>query len=266
MGKLRLRSRAVYSATDSTSRTIAKDLITHLLCVDPAERYTIDEFLAHPWCNESAAPAPPATPAAELQRLRAQYDMPLDSPLLQSMRGGRAEGHRSPGLATLKEAFDVTYAVHRMEEEGARRRAYNGPGGSGARGFLNGLNEVDEDEEDAAERAVVDDAAARRRQAAKVAPPVVHVGAALKQPTGGAMAQQGRHAERSAVGAGGAAGRARHGRAGYAHGGGGFELDLGNATLIGRRHRKGGVEPSPLGKVAPMLADPPGSPMRGVEG
>jgi len=27
----------------------AKDLITHLLCVDPRQRYDIDEFLAHPW-------------------------------------------------------------------------------------------------------------------------------------------------------------------------------------------------------------------------
>jgi serine/threonine protein kinase len=31
----------------------AKDLITHLLCVDPAQRYTIDEFLAHPWIKVS---------------------------------------------------------------------------------------------------------------------------------------------------------------------------------------------------------------------
>lgn len=30
---------------------IAKDLITHLLCVDPTQRYSIDEFLAHPWMN-----------------------------------------------------------------------------------------------------------------------------------------------------------------------------------------------------------------------
>jgi serine/threonine protein kinase len=26
-----------------------KDLIEHLLCIDPESRYTIDEFLAHPW-------------------------------------------------------------------------------------------------------------------------------------------------------------------------------------------------------------------------
>jgi len=138
----------------------AKDLITHLLCVDPGERYTIDEFLAHPWCHAAPAPPPPATPAAE----RLPFDnRPLDSPLLHSVRG-RPDG-RSPGLATLKEAFDVTYAVHRMEEEGARRRAYNGPGGAGARGFLHELNEDDEEEEEMHERAVVDDARRKHQQA-----------------------------------------------------------------------------------------------------
>jgi hypothetical protein len=35
------------------------------------------------------------------------------------------------GLLHLKEAFDITFAVHRMEEEGARRRAYKGRGGAG---------------------------------------------------------------------------------------------------------------------------------------
>lgn len=70
----------------------------------------------------------------------------MDSPLLHAVRGGR-DG-RSPGIASLKEAFDITYAVHRMEEEGARRRAYKGRGGAGPAGFLAGLNEDDEDPSD----------------------------------------------------------------------------------------------------------------------
>jgi serine/threonine-protein kinase RCK2 len=70
----------------------------------------------------------------------------LDSPLLHAVRGGR-DG-RSPGIASLKEAFDITYAVHRMEEEGARRRAYKGRGGAGRAGFLVGLNEEDDEELD----------------------------------------------------------------------------------------------------------------------
>ena len=70
----------------------------------------------------------------------------MDSPLLHAVRGGR-DG-RSPGIASLKEAFDITFAVHRMEEEGARRRAYKGRGGAGRAGFLAGLNEDDENMSD----------------------------------------------------------------------------------------------------------------------
>src|SRR5260221_8557650 len=80
---------------DVNTITLAKDLITHLLCVDPAQRYTIDEFLTHPWCNAAPAPLPPPTARADVH--------PLDSPLLHAIRGGR-DG-RSPGLASLKEAF-----------------------------------------------------------------------------------------------------------------------------------------------------------------
>nr|GAT53993.1 predicted protein [Mycena chlorophos] len=137
----------------------AKDLITHLLCVDPAQRYTIDEFLAHPWCNAAPAPPPPPTP---------YLGQPMDSPLLSAAKG-RAEG-RSPGIATLKEAFDVTYAVHRMEEEGARRRKYKGRGGAGARGFLGGLNEDDEEdfaEDDSGKKGIADGRAGPRDRGGK---------------------------------------------------------------------------------------------------
>lgn len=186
--------------------------------------------------------------------------MPLDSPLLQSVRGGRGEGGRSPGLATLKEAFDVTYAVHRMEEEGARRRAYNGPGGAGTRGFLQGLNEVDEEEEEAAERAVVDDVAARRHQQQAV---YGQDGVRAREPQAGGAG--GSRAGRFA-GGGAKVRRAPAPAQQPSPGGNGFALDLGNATLIGRRHQR--VKPSPLGKespVTPTFADSPGSPMRGVE-
>ncbi|KAF9076358.1 kinase-like domain-containing protein [Rhodocollybia butyracea] len=190
----------------------AKDLITHLLCVDPSQRFTIDEFLAHPWINAAPAPPPPPTPYM-YSNLPSAY-APLDSPLLSAARGGRAEG-RSPGIATLKEAFDITYAVHRMEEEGARRRKYNGRGGAGARGFLTGLNEDDED---------------------------------LDEPT---------ESSRKAAGSN----RTRKGA--------GFELDMDAATLLGRRHNRGGkgTFSSPLaGKVTTSIAEEgpldPGSPMR----
>ncbi|KAI0321860.1 kinase-like domain-containing protein [Amylostereum chailletii] len=170
----------------------AKDLITHLLCVDPAQRYTIDEFLAHPWCTAQAAPPPPPTPRSEI---------PLDSPLLSAARGGR-DG-RSPGIASLKEAFDVTYAVHRMEEEGARRRAYKGRDGAGLAGFLSNLNEDDEEEEDI--------------------PPSVRaqVQASLRDNN----LSDGRAGQRDAP-------RRKNNQ--------GFELTMDGATLLGRRHQRGG--------------------------
>jgi serine/threonine protein kinase len=168
----------------------AKDLITHLLCIDPAQRYTIDEFLAHPWCNAAPAAPPLPTPRAD--------NLPLDSPLLHSVRGGR-DG-RSPGIASLKEAFDITYAVHRMEEEGARRRAYKGRGGAGQAGFLANLNE---DDEDASE----DEVPARQIQA-----------------------PQKQHQSREAYD-----GRAGQRDAPRRHGNKPFELSIDGATLLGRR-------------------------------
>lgn len=239
----------------------SKDLISHLLCVDPTQRYTIDEFLAHPWCYETAAPLPAPTPAA------VNRGMPLDSPLLASVRGGARDG-RSPGLATLKEAFDVTYAVHRAEEEGARRRR-----GGAANGFLHNLNEEDEDEEDTETitrkygpevgRAVDE---RRNQQAAEAAQQPAQQPAKQQQQQqySGSGGADKRLAE-SELYQGGRAGPRDQGTA-KRRNGGGFDLDMNNATLLGRRHKRA-VEPSPLGRFVQHqdqggVLDVPGSPMR----
>ncbi|OJT13392.1 Serine/threonine-protein kinase srk1 [Trametes pubescens] len=209
----------------------AKDLITHLLCVDPAQRYTIDEFLAHPWVT--AAPAP--TQATPFSRLRA----PLDSPLLADARGGIREA-RSPGVAQLKEAFDITYAVHRMEEEGARRRAQKG---GANRGFLQNLNESDEEED-----------------IPKQAPTGTGAKVAAKRAVQGGDAYDGRAGQRD---------RGRRTGDGPKP----FELDLDGATLLGRRHKRGvdggvgtyGGSPLALGTTSSPEDHPtetPMSPMR----
>ncbi|KZT74429.1 Pkinase-domain-containing protein [Daedalea quercina L-15889] len=214
----------------------AKDLITHLLCVDPAQRYTIDEFLAHPWCNAAPAPPPPPTPLPA--------NMPLDSPLLAAARIGEAHGMRSPGLAQLKEAFDVTYAVHRMEEEGARRRAQKG---GANRGFLNNLNEDDEEEEQ-------QPTITRRAQPQQQGAGQAGVGAGAKAAAKRAVAD----------GYDGRAGTRDRGRNRQQP----FELDMDGATLLGRRHKRvvgpGFDVSSPLGRVLQQpkdLIDVPGSPM-----
>ncbi|KAL1413592.1 MAPK-activated protein kinase Srk1 [Vanrija albida] len=208
----------------------AKDLITHLLCVDPAQRYTIDEFLAHPWIKQGP-PAPSTTS-------RPHAAAPTDSPLMASIRAGNREG-RSPGVGQLKEAFDITYAVHRMEEEGARRRAYNAAGGSG---FLNALNEDDEEED-----AQVQLEEAKRRHGEAVARQIdQHRAKAAANAAAGVKDPVVTHY----VGRGGANRREAEsvlydGRAGTRDRGRGsknvFELDINNATLLSRRQKKPGA-------------------------
>jgi hypothetical protein len=178
--------------------------------------------------------------------------MPMDSPLLASVRAGNREG-RSPGISALKEAFDVTYAVHRMEEEGARRRAYNGPGGAGTRGFLQGLNEDDEEQDEAAQ---VEEA--RRKHGEAVARQIEqHRGRAAANAAAGVTEQPVQHyvgrgganrREAEAVLYDGRAGQRDRGKGGKSAG---FELDMGNATLLGRRGKK--TEASPLSQ-APTTA------------
>lgn len=228
----------------------AKDLITHLLCVDTSQRYTIDEFLAHPWCNVKD-PVPDLS-SADIALAKAS-EMPLDSPLLQSMKKGTGvRGMMSPGINQLKEAFDVTYAVHRMEEEGQRRR------GAGGQQSLQGLtlNEADEDMEKEHDVRQVQSAAKRHGQAQEQ-----HY-----QGRGGAdrkLAEADLYDGRAGQRDRGTNTASRNKRA--------FELNMGNATLLGRRNKATPVAPNPdSGSIGQILDKTqhgahgmvPGSPMR----
>lgn len=214
--------------------------------MDPAQRYTIDEFLAHPW-SSTAAPLPTPTPSFA-------RTPPLDSPLLTAAHGG-IESARSPGLATLKEAFDITYAVHRMEEEGARRRAYNGRGGAGPRGFLHGLNEDDEDGV-ADDETILKEARHRRGQANGGAPPDTKVVTGRKADFSSAPAIV--NVVDKSLWDGRAGTRDRGRRTGASKG---FELDIDNATLLGRRNKR--AEPKVVAqRVVAQTIISPGSPMR----
>ena len=140
----------------------AQDLVSHLLTVDPEKRYTIQQFLNHPWIRQSAeetyaaADAPPlATPLHVRQR---EYGFsqkhngpspePLSAQLLETPGGGqRRMDFRSPGAVNLREVFDVSYAVHRAEEEGKRRK--NFPQGYRGAAGINGLNALNEDDDEA---------------------------------------------------------------------------------------------------------------------
>ncbi|KAL2447495.1 Serine/threonine-protein kinase srk1 [Exophiala dermatitidis] len=136
----------------------AQDLVSHLLTVNPEKRYTIDEFLAHPWIRNTSEPtyaaadAPPlATPLAVRQKQWAQAgNVPADAYALGTpVTPGKRADFRSPGALNLREVFDVGYAVHRQEEEAKRRKNFKqGYRGAGMPGGLNPLNEDDDAEEE----------------------------------------------------------------------------------------------------------------------
>ncbi|KAE8133035.1 kinase-like domain-containing protein [Aspergillus pseudotamarii] len=139
----------------------AKDLISHLLTVDPEQRYSIKEFLAHPWIRgsdeetQAATDAPPLTtplPSARQQPLdafaadQAPY-APASARLLDQPSAGleRPMDFRSPGAINLREVFDVGYAVHRQEEESKRLKTSRGRGANPTTAFQSALNPLNED-------------------------------------------------------------------------------------------------------------------------
>jgi hypothetical protein len=172
----------------------------------------------------------------------------LDSPLLASMKkGGNPRSMMSPGINQLKEAFDVTYAVHRMEEEGARRR------GAAGQKALQGVALNEEDEEEDTNMQVR--GAAKKYGDATASAIEKHSEKAARSSTKAASSQQASNAAAAQQyqGRGGADRKLAEaalyeGRAGTRDRGNGrnkrgFELNMGNATLLGRRN-KGGVNPS----------------------
>ena len=122
-----------------------------------------------------------------------------------------------------------------MEEEGARRRAQKG---GANRGFLQNLNEGDEDEDDIPQAVGLPVAGTGAKVAAKRA------------------VQDGRTYD-------GRAGQRDRGR--RSGGSKPFELDLDGATLLGRRHKRavegGGLAASPLTKVTQEAPNPIEVPM-----
>lgn len=150
----------------------------------------------------------------------------------------------SPGVATLKEAFDVTYAVHRMEEEGKQRqRAYNGPGGAGRAGFLQGLNEADEEEDAGIEET-------KRKYGAEVSRAIEEQRRNAQDPTkrrAPQTAEEQARAAREYAGWGGADRKQAeaalyhdHGRAGQRDRGRkqrGIDLSLDSASILSRRKK-----------------------------
>lgn len=218
----------------------AQDLVSHLLTVDPAKRYTIRQFLDHPWIKNSQEPtyaaldAPPlATPAVERQKQLGGPLKAFDPTLLESPGAGKRMDFRSPGAVNLREVFDVGYAVHRQEEEGKRRKNFN----QGYRGAaaINGLNPIDDD--DMAEEEYEEDAGVPSKVPKSAQSDVHQVEQGLRNTNLNAAAaarvpQQKGYGQHSAAVTAAAKQQVRQRK-------GAFELNLDGATLLGRRGQKG---------------------------
>ncbi|GKZ26323.1 hypothetical protein AbraIFM66951_002245 [Aspergillus brasiliensis] len=117
----------------------AQDLISHLLTVDPDQRYSIKQFLAHPWIrqtDETTETATDATPLATPVSSRYVQKHPLDASVADQApyvpASARLSNHssaglqrpmdfRSPGAINLREIFNVGYAIYRQEGNSRRR-------------------------------------------------------------------------------------------------------------------------------------------------
>lgn len=117
----------------------AQDLITHLLTVDADKRYTITEFLAHPWIKGSGQTPRDEKKLAANDPLRA-FDA------TKIIDGERRTDFRSPGAVNLREIFDVGYSVHRQEEEAKRRKQMGTAKGAAPPSRLANLNEESDDD------------------------------------------------------------------------------------------------------------------------
>ncbi|KAG0178901.1 hypothetical protein DFQ28_003713 [Apophysomyces sp. BC1034] len=96
----------------------AKDLISNLLCVDPSKRYTISQFLSHPWITQAPfepASLPSPSPTTTIPPL---LPPPMPSGSEQLGVPLRRKDVFSSGVPTLKEILDITYACQRMGEDG----------------------------------------------------------------------------------------------------------------------------------------------------
>ncbi|EME83517.1 uncharacterized protein MYCFIDRAFT_154099 [Pseudocercospora fijiensis CIRAD86] len=228
----------------------AQDLVSHLLTVDPEKRYDITQFLNHPWirnANEpthAAADAPPlATPLhAGASPLKPDFAYLDDTP-----GAGRRMDFRSPGAVNLREVFDVSYAVHRQEEEGKRRKNFK----QGFRGgnALNALDEeFDDDEEDGVSHPFDPNSQSLPAKVPKSGAP--DVGGVEKQMRNTSLSAAAQARQANAPRSSQAKGYGQHSpevaaaaKRQVRNKAGAFELSLDNATLLGRRKKP---EPSGL--------------------
>ncbi|KAI0599913.1 kinase-like domain-containing protein [Biscogniauxia sp. FL1348] len=203
----------------------AQDLISHLLTVDPEKRFTINEFLDHPWIQGSG-PTPRDEKKQNAEKLRA-FDVG------KFVDGDRRMDFRSPGAVNLREIFDVGYSVHRQEEE-AKRRKQMGTKGGAPPARLAGLNEEESDEDEKDSQYVHRSAAQQLEQSMRKTTLGKEQDRGRERERHGEREPQRGYGQHSAAVASAARQQVRDRNKQR----GAFELNLDGATLLGRRAGK----------------------------
>jgi hypothetical protein len=151
---------------------------------------------------------------------------------------------RSPGVVNLREVFDVSYAVHRQEEEGKRKKQFKqGYRGANAMNSLNALDEGEDDDEYAAESAPYDASSQHppaklpKSQGAdvtgmeqKMRNTTLSAAAQARQQQSAPRQQERGYGQHSPAVAAAAKRQVRNK--------GAFELNMDSSTLLGRRNKK----------------------------
>ncbi|KAI7861347.1 kinase-like domain-containing protein [Spinellus fusiger] len=116
----------------------AKDLVSHSLCVDPIKRYTIDQFMQHPWITSSLdkdskktvkrqSSSVPCSPEFIIASVSEEGGDPIamlgPHPMAIPQENIHTTNRRSlfgNDLAAMKESVDLSYAIQRITDERAQ--------------------------------------------------------------------------------------------------------------------------------------------------
>ncbi|KAI9024410.1 kinase-like domain-containing protein [Phycomyces nitens] len=120
----------------------AKDLVSHLLCMDPTKRYTIDQFMQHTWMTSDCAtpvasfsthdhipPSLSASGTATDETFDDTVDETVDETVDDDMNKSESSlaAPKTPRrtvngnkLGDLKEIVDLSYAIQRLTDERAQ--------------------------------------------------------------------------------------------------------------------------------------------------
>lgn len=191
----------------------AKNCVSNLLTVDPKKRYTIDEFLQDPWMQKQQTGKPSAASVAAIPSSTVKQSHPIQSQNSNAAKYSRKSRLQqqsfnqdlySPAAVALRDAFDISTAVHRMGEEAALSNKHGG---------LSNVEDLIEEEEEENEEDVT--------KSGRVLHHHYNSGAAGDDSSSIPRSTKRRHQQHNTI-------KPK----------GGFDLNLGGASIIERRKNK----------------------------